>query len=145
MYSHKVTFLRHAESDFNLDPHSTQTDCDLSPRGCAQAATLAGHWSLVIVSPLVRARRTLALSQITYDRLEVWPDVREQRTDACDFMHGEVQAQESDDELMERADRVIVKIRALFESDVLIVSHCEFIFTITGVSLHNACQTCLNL
>ena len=105
--------------------------------GRQQAATLTGHYPLVLVSPLQRARQTLLYSdysRITYDRVEVSDLVREQRVDACDFLVGEELHVESDEELMHRGDQLLQRLRRSPYESVLVISHCEFICSLTGES-----------
>lgn len=136
----KVRFLRHAESEFNCNSSSRTPDCPLTELGRQQASNLRGHYSLVILSPLLRARQTLALASITYDRLEISPLVREHRVDPCDFLLDEEVVVESDEELIRRGDLFLEKLHSLSQglSSVLVVSHCEFICSLTGASPANA-------
>jgi broad specificity phosphatase PhoE len=129
-----VTFLRHTESEFNRDPTCPTRDCALTETGRQQAATLTGHYPLVLVSPLQRARQTLQYSRITYDRVEVSDLVREQRVDACDFLVEEELRVESDEELMHRGNQLLQRLRHSPYESVLVISHCEFISSLTGES-----------
>jgi broad specificity phosphatase PhoE len=130
----RVTFLRHTESEFNSDPSSTTRDCPLTEFGRQQAAALTGHYPLVLVSPLLRAQQTLQHSRITFDRAEVSHLVREHRVDACDFLVGEELLVETDEELMHRGDQLLRRLRHLPYDSVLVISHCEFICSLTGES-----------
>lgn len=145
----RLTFLRHAESEFNVDSASTVIDCDLTALGVTQAAALTGHWDVVLYSPLMRAQQTLAHSQITYDRGMVCYAVREQCVDPCDFLDGEDPTEvESDDELADRVDRFLQHLHQLELSPstrLLVVSHCEFIHAVTGESPQNACFVTLDI
>ena len=138
----RVRFLRHAESEFNRDPTSCKRDCPLTELGRQQVASLHGHYSLVIVSPLLRAQQTLQHSAITYDRLELSQLVREHRVDPCDFLLGEEEetAVESEAELMRRGDLLLLQLRGLSceHRSVLVVSHYDLICSVTGQSLGNA-------
>lgn len=132
-----IRFLRHAESEFNVDADSKALDCSLTPFGRLQASLIQGDYRdwTVIVSPLRRARETLECSRIIYKEVTVLSTVREYRHDYCDFLDSEECLKESDDDLMNRADLFLKEIRH-FEK-VLVISHCEFIHSITAVSLHN--------
>lgn len=138
----RLTFLRHAESAFNADEANHTLDCSLSDAGFAQAAQLQGHWTLALVSPMLRTQLTLICSQITCDQVQLYSGVREQRTDPCDFLPDEDPSQlESDARLMDRADdflREVVSLYAGVHAEILIVSHCEFIHACTAQSPHNA-------
>ena len=67
-----VTVLRHCESTFNADPASAQKDCPLSPAGERHASTLRGHYDLVLVSPLLRARAPRLLNVATPSSVTVF-------------------------------------------------------------------------
>jgi broad specificity phosphatase PhoE len=141
----RVTFLRHAESEFNADPTSTMVDCGLTEEGQRQAAALTGEYDVVWWSPLLRAQQTLACSQLTYDCAlsRVCFGVREQCVDPCDFLSGEeMTVTESDDQLAERVDAWLDELRQekfALSTRLLIVSHCEFIHAVTGEAPQNAC------
>ena len=138
----RLTFLRHAESEFNAYESNGALDCSLSPAGFAQAATLRGHWTLALVSPMLRTQLTFACSHITADQVQLYSGVREQRTDPCDFLDGEDPSQlESDAHLMERADDFLSAVMALYSGvheEILVVSHCEFIHSCAAQSPLNA-------
>jgi broad specificity phosphatase PhoE len=131
-----ITFLRHAESIFNVDCKSNLRDCSLTTFGILQASTLNGHYDLIIVSPLLRAKQTLLHSNITYDHCIINNLIREFKTDPCDFFEDEEYKLETEDELMDRGNEFINELKRL-NSNILVISHCEFIFSITGTSLHN--------
>ncbi|PAA69313.1 hypothetical protein BOX15_Mlig014642g1, partial [Macrostomum lignano] len=82
-----VYFCRHAESRHNAFGDNS-VDVDLSERGESQARALTGEFDLVLCSPMRRARRTLDLSGIRYQRLEIVPQMREWIFDLSDQMAG---------------------------------------------------------
>jgi broad specificity phosphatase PhoE len=141
-----ITFLRHTESLFNIDHTSREFDCGLSEQGIIQAQNLTGYWPFVLVSPLPRAQLTLCLSSIRYDQVQICPLIREQKVDCCDFLIEEVNEDdhcqliiESDEQLMDRADQFLHFIKQFEDTHktILVVSHCEFIHSITARSLYN--------
>jgi broad specificity phosphatase PhoE len=151
-----LTFLRHAESGFNADPLDTRIDCPLTDRGQEQARAAAKQFQNItpfdhiVMSPLMRARQTLEL--LTLDDasipVHVWPCVREQRQDVCDFMEGEDRnMRESERLLAYRTDVFWHQIHDLARDSlmqdrhvsVLVVSHNEWIAAATGTTLENAC------
>jgi broad specificity phosphatase PhoE len=138
----RVTFLRHAESEFNADPSSCTPNCSLSQQGIQQARALNGYWPIVLVSPLQRALLTLAHSSISYGERHIWAETREQRVDPCDFFEDEDSSSlESDEQLMSRADQFLARVQQHYArrySHILVVSHCEFICAITAQSPQNA-------
>lgn len=135
-----ITFLRHAESEFNIDPLSTTRDCGLTPHGQTTAAQLTGHYQLIICSPLKRAIETLHYSQLTYDNIVFEPLTREHKVDSCDFFDHEEIVIESDEELTTRGDLFLQRYRSYH---ILVISHCEFIANITSYSLDNLQTTCI--
>jgi broad specificity phosphatase PhoE len=143
----RVVFLRHAESAFNVDPQSTILDCPLTERGQQQASQLTGHYPLVITSPLLRARQMLDLSQITYSDLRVSLLVREHQVDPCDFLDGESPTSiETEEDLIRRGDQFLEKLKTLASYPlILVVSHCEFICSITGESPDNTGTSVIDL
>jgi hypothetical protein len=62
-------------------------------------------------------------------------------------MENEDSPPESDEELTRRADDFIILLKDLQarHESILIVSHCEFIANITGVSLQNCQSTTLSV
>ena len=73
----------------------------------------------------------------------------EQRTDACDFIEGEDPSElESDEHLRERADDFLWHVHWTYSAthrDILVVTHCEFITSITAKSPLNAQFVVLDL
>jgi len=146
----EITFLRHAESQFNADPLDQTRDCGLTLRGIEQAQSLTGGpWPLVIVSPLRRTQDTLALSQITYETREIWECVREQRVDPCDWLEEDDcdEVKETDEQLTARVDSFLRRLHTEVPASIdriLVVSHNEFIRAVAGGDqpLHNA-TTCV--
>jgi len=153
-----ITFLRHAHSVWNeevedrVDEHNTDAnpsrfiDCALSVRGQSQARSLSGHWRTILISPLRRAQQTLELSLLTYEQLIQCDLVREHRVDPCDWLQSEVGAGllslESDSELMDRGDRFLEYLSShlrsgAFHTPLLVISHAEFIHSLTGTTPFN--------
>ncbi len=134
--------LRHGETTWSATGrHTGRTDLAMTEHGEAQGRTLrerlAGrHFDLVLCSPLSRARRTAELAGLSDVELE--PDLLEwdygdfegRTTD--DIRHeipgwtvwdGPWPGGETIDQVAERADRVIARIRALDHATVALVAH----------------------
>lgn len=130
----KVTFLRHAESVFNVFLHS-EMDCDLSLRGIQQARSLEGEYDVIFISCLRRTHQTLLYSHLTAKRIVMTPLCREQRKDICDYMPGEDDGiKESEEELALRIDSFKDFLRRECKPGerVLVISHGDFIDCATG-------------
>lgn len=139
----RCVLVRHGETAWSRDRlHTGRTDLALLPTGEAQAAALAPRlatwtFSLVLTSPLVRARRTAELAGLTGaeddpDLLE-WDygeyegrtteAVRAERPDWDLFRDG-VPGGEGLDEVAARADRVVARVRAQ-PGDAVVVAHAH--------------------
>ncbi|MCT9929987.1 histidine phosphatase family protein [Planotetraspora sp. A-T 1434] len=147
----EVILLRHGETEWSrAGRHTGRTDLPLTGRGEEQARALAGvvkdrAFSLVLVSPAQRARRTAELAGV--ESYEVDPDlwewdyggyegvttaqIRESRPGWYVWRDGIVPGDEAHpgetvDHVGERADKVIALIRSA-GGDVLIVAHGHFL------------------
>ena len=137
-----VMLLRHGETEWSRSgQHTGRSDIPLTDRGRAQAgaaaAPLAGHhFSLVLVSPLSRARQTADLAGLG-DRAEICDDLAE-------WDYGEIEGRTTDqvradhpgwqiwrdgaaggetvEQVGERADRVIARVR-IAGGDVALIAH----------------------
>ncbi len=89
------------------------------------------HFNVVLCSTLTRARQTLQLSAITYDKLVLCEDLREFRNAVCDFFPQEVQNgknRETLEEFDERMKRMKKQIKNVSErldrhQRILLVAH----------------------
>lgn len=130
----KVTFLRHAESIFNVFLHS-EMDCDLSKKGIDQARALEGDYDVIILSCLRRTHQTLLYSRLTAKRILMTHLCREQQKDICDYMCGEDDShRETEEELALRIDSFKDYLRREVKPGerVLVISHGDFIDCATG-------------
>ncbi|HQU47149.1 MAG TPA: histidine phosphatase family protein [Pirellulales bacterium] len=140
-----VYLARHGETEWSLlGRHTGLTDIPLTPRGEQNARQLGRRlreltFARVLTSPLIRARRTCELAGYG-DRTEVDPDlvewnygdfeglrtaeIRLNRPDWMLFRDG-CPGGESFQELTQRADRVIARLRAM-QADVLVFGHSHF-------------------
>lgn len=143
-----LLLARHGETEWSrAGRHTGRTDLRLTPRGEAQAMSLAPLladrvFRLVLTSPLVRARRTAELAGLT--GAEVEPGLREwdyggyEGITTADIRRtrpgwnlwtdgvppGREFPGESPQQVGERADRVLSRVAgALGEGDVLLVAH----------------------
>lgn len=141
----RLYLIRHGETAWSLSgQHTGRTDLALTAHGEDQARELVQrlhdiHFTHVLTSPLLRARRTcelagLAAVAIIEPDLAEWDygdyegqrsaEIRAQRAgwkvfrDGCP--HGEMPAQ-----VTERADRLIARLRAL-DGNVALFSHGHF-------------------
>lgn len=130
----KITFLRHAQSIFNVHLTS-EKDCGLSPLGIEQAQSLQGEYDLIILSTLRRTHQTLLHSGIVGKRILITDLCREQRKDICDYLEGEDETDiEWENELEERIEAFKQYLRVFCRPDekVLVISHGDFIDCATG-------------
>ena len=138
----RCVLVRHGETEWSLDGrHTGRTDLPLLSEGQAQARSLrpalaAFTFAAVLTSPLLRARETAALAGLDHG-LVVDPDlaewdygayegitttqIREGRPGWDLFTDG-VPEGESADDVAERVDRVIARVRAV-PGDVACVAH----------------------
>ncbi len=142
-----VIFLaRHGETDWSVSgQHTGTTDLPLTPRGELNARRLGERlsglsFSSVLTSPLQRARRTCELAgygdkaEVDRDLVE-WnygeyegrrtADIHRERPDWLLFRDG-CPGGESPQQIGERADRVVDRLRACAE-DVLLFSSGHFL------------------
>lgn len=126
--------LRHAESEFNLDPNCKKRNCDLSLRGRSQAENINSnfHYDIVYCSPLKRAQETLKLSNINYTKLIILDDLREHKTDVCDFYELEHIDEETIFSLLSRVANVKNIVKSMAGKNILLVGHADFFFYFTA-------------
>jgi Histidine phosphatase superfamily (branch 1) len=137
----KITFLRHAESLFNENSRNIELNCGLSEKGKKQASKLVGEYEYIIISPLLRTQETLYYSKIKYNEIETCDFLREHRVDPCDFLEGEKRVLETEEELDIRVGQCLDYLKDLVQrgkSNILVLSHCEFLCKIVGKGLQNA-------
>lgn len=153
-----LLLVRHGETTWSRSGrHTGWTDLPLTPRGEAQARSLAPvltgrRFSLVLTSPLARARRTAGLAGVTgavidWD-LHEWdygayegvttPGIRRNRPDWDLWTDGvppgpQDRPGESPEQVGLRADRVLARaVPALDAGDVLLVAHSHFLRVLTA-------------
>jgi probable phosphoglycerate mutase len=155
----RLVLVRHGETEWSRSgQHTGVTDLPLTPAGEEAARALAGaleefDFSLVLSSPLRRARRTAELAglQPELDRdLAEWdygayeglttPQVREQLGyDWSVFEHGVAAGEtpgESVEEVAARASRVVRRaVDAMASGDVVLVAHGHLLRVLASVFL----------
>ena len=160
--SGKLVLLRHGETEWSRSgKHTGLTDIPLTARGeelARGAGRLLGDYdfSLVLTSPLQRARRTAELAGLhaEVDPLLVEGDYGgfEGRTtrdiraelgyDWSAFTHGVIRGEtpgETVEEVAARASRVLTRVLpAMAEGDVALVAHGHFLRILTAVYLRLA-------
>jgi probable phosphoglycerate mutase len=140
--SSRLWLVRHGETEWSASgKHTGSTDIPLTDAGRTAARdlapSLAGHpFALVLTSPLLRARDTCALAglgerAVVDDDLREWeygeyegrttPQIREGRPNWTVFNDG-CPGGESPEQVAERADRVIARVRAT-DGDAVAFSH----------------------
>ncbi|MFJ6653723.1 histidine phosphatase family protein [Microbacterium sp. NPDC091313] len=158
----KLVLLRHGETEWSKrGRHTGLTDIPLTPRGedlarAAGALVTGFDFSLVLTSPLQRARRTAELAglEAEVDPLLVeWDyggyegrttrDIREELGyNWSAFTHGVVRGTtpgETVEEVAARASRVLTRVLpAMVEGDVALVAHGHFLRILTSVFLRQA-------
>ncbi|MEW9527779.1 histidine phosphatase family protein [Microbispora sp. NPDC049125] len=142
-----VMLLRHGETEWSrAGRHTGRTDLPLTARGEEQARALARvltgrSFSLILVGPALRARRTAELAGITSYEVEpdLWewdyggyegvttPEIRESRPGWYLWRDGVVPGDaghpgESVEQVGARADKVVARLRSA-GGDVLVVAH----------------------
>ncbi|MDG9715906.1 histidine phosphatase family protein [Streptomyces sp. DH24] len=153
-----LVLVRHGETEWSRSGrHTGWTDLPLTPGGEDQATSLAPlltgrPFSLVLTSPLARARRTAELAGVTgavVDRdLHEWDygayegittaDIRRDRPGWDLWTDGvppgpEDRPGESPEQVGRRADRVLSRaVPALDDGDVLLVAHSHFLRVLTA-------------
>lgn len=152
-----LLLARHGETEWSRDGrHTGRTDLPLTPRGEAQAKSLAPlvagrAFALVLTSPLIRARRTAELAGLP--DAEADPDlgewdyggyegittaeIRRTRPDWDLWTDGVPPGREfpgeSPEQVGERADRVLARVTgALDEGDVMLVAHGHLLRVLTA-------------
>nr|WP_315268293.1 histidine phosphatase family protein [Microbacterium lemovicicum] len=160
--SGKLVLLRHGETAWSKEgKHTGLTDIPLTPRGedlarGAGALVADYDFSLVLTSPLQRARRTAELSGLhaEVDPLLVeWDyggyegrttrDIRaELGYNWSAFTHGVIRGDtpgETVEEVAARASRVVTRaLPAMVDGDVALVAHGHFLRILTAVFLRQA-------
>lgn len=139
----RIFLVRHGETEWSRDrKHTSRTDLPLTPVGCQHAQKLARRlagesFSLVLTSPLLRARETARLAGLL-DRAEVTDDLREwdygeyeglttaeiraAGQPEWDVWHGCSPGGEGPDDVGVRADRVLERTAAV-DGDVALFAH----------------------
>ncbi|MFG1874091.1 histidine phosphatase family protein [Sphaerisporangium sp. NPDC049003] len=152
----ELILLRHGETEWSRDGrHTGRTDLPLTPKGEEQARALAPalkdeRFSLVLVSPALRARRTAELAGLTGYELDanLWEwdyggyegittaDIRKRRPGWYLWRDGVIPGDaehpgESIEQVAERADKVIARVLQA-EGTVVLVSHGHFLRVLTA-------------
>ena len=147
----RIFVVRHGETEWSLTRrHTGRTDIPLEPEGESQAIAvgkrLAGHpYSLVLTSPLERARRTCQLAgfgdvAVVCDELAEW-DYGEMEGRTTDQIRKDspgwviwtdgVVGGESLEQVRRRADDVVAMVRAQ-PGDVLAFAHAHILRVIAA-------------
>jgi probable phosphoglycerate mutase len=153
----RIVVLRHAETEWSrTGRHTGRTDVPLTPEGEEAARSAAGRLaafspSLVLVSPLQRARRTAELADLTAEvdadllewdygayegRTTQWikDDLGDQAWSVWTTLDG---LGETVEDVGARAARVLTRCQPVGESggDVVLVAHAHLLRILTAVHL----------
>ena len=148
--------VRHGETEWTISRQHTgsRTDLPLTPAGERDAAGLAPRlarepFARVLVSPLLRARRTAELAGFGPDRVELDDDLREldygdyeglttaeirERRPGWDLWRDGCPGGETIADVAVRAARVVTRARAA-DGPVLLVAHGHLLRTLAAVAL----------
>lgn len=136
-----ITLLRHAESIGNVDGKIAEWNCGLTEIGIDQSNKLSGEYDLILMSPMKRCRETLGLSGIFCKNVEITTLCREIRTGfITELLEGEEIMIETKENLQDRLTKFLLLLKERSEkyNKILVISHCGFIRTMTGITLENA-------
>jgi probable phosphoglycerate mutase len=153
----RIVVLRHAETEWSrTGRHTGRTDVPLTPEGEEAARSAAGRLaafspSLVLVSPLQRARRTAELADLTAEvdadllewdygayegRTTQWikDDLGDQAWSVWTTLDG---LGETVEDVGARAARVLTRCQPVVQSggDVVLVAHAHLLRILTAVHL----------
>jgi hypothetical protein len=134
-----VTWIRHAESTFNAYGDRS-VDVPLTNKGKEDASKICGEYEYCLVSPLLRARQTLALSSIKSPRIQISSLVREFTGGVPpNLLSGEETHFEDEEAVRSRVEELYDYLIFLGKkySSIAIISHHDFILAATGHSLAN--------
>ena len=120
----QVFFTRHAESYGNIG--QPMIDSPLTAEGISQAKQLTGHFNLIIVSPLRRAKETLHHSQITYDHVMINNNFRERILSLTDQLVLDTKVSETDHEFWYRVNLFHQELETLCFPKILLIGHGYF-------------------
>ena len=143
-----VTFIRHAESEFNANPVQDHAliNCDITTNGMKQCKKLDLSFDLLIMTPLKRSQSTYIHSNIKAKKLDILSLFREYKQDVCDFLKDEKLIKETEEEIISRVRKAIDYLRSLKEKNIGVIGHSDFIWyfmkEITGNDEHEILKNC---
>ncbi|UJR15988.1 hypothetical protein I4U23_002907 [Adineta vaga] len=150
----EVYLLRHAESEFNVDPVNKDfIDCSITNNGQQQAASLdltQHSFDLILCSPLRRCRQTVEYSSLLKStsppKFEICNLLREHIKEKSDLLEGEQTDvfQEETDESVEKRIHELNEYLSMLKLNnpsiyrkALLVSHSDFIWKLTSYEFEN--------
>lgn len=145
----EIYLLRHAESEYNVDPvNNDLIDCSLTCQGEQQATALQlsnHHFDLILCSPLHRCRQTVhyatLLQETSRMNIEICFLLREQIKAKCDLLLDEgteVLQEESNESVRTRVQELNNQLQWLRSTKcppykkILLVSHADFLWNLTS-------------
>ena len=127
----KITFIRHAQSKYNLKDINTEEyrNTGLTFEGKDNSKTLDHEFDILIVSPLRRAVETYASSNLKCGFLLTNKLFREYLEFMCypDFFHNETMVLETKEDIEKRVKKALDYIKGLNGEKIGIISHHNFI------------------
>jgi broad specificity phosphatase PhoE len=150
----EVYLLRHAESEYNVDPVNNDfIDCSITQKGQQQAAALIlphDPYDLILCSPLRRCRQTIDHSSLPQSssqaKLEICFLLREKVEAKCDLLEDEgieVLQEETNESVEKRVFELNEYLNMLKSKEfpnykkVLLVSHADFLWALTSHRVEN--------
>lgn len=133
-----IHFARHAQSTFNRNG-GNELNSDITSEGKTQSKSLNQSYDLVIISNLLRTRRTLDCSNVKYKTVIVSDLCREKKESNCDFLPGEDMIRESHEDFLKRIEKFREEVKNYSKEydRILIISHYTFGIYFTGYYLSN--------
>lgn len=128
----EITFIRHAQSLFNVGKSRHQRDCGITLGGELASRSIKGTVDCVVLSPLRRAIQTYALSEVKCGRVIVSNLFREHKNGTVsNYLSKEDIDLESEDELKQRIEIAIQFLRSLPYKQIAVFTHHDFMVEFT--------------
>jgi broad specificity phosphatase PhoE len=135
-----ITFIRHAESTFNLYGDKNR-NVPLTDNGKNQASKLHGDYDMVICSTLRRTRQTLDYSNIKYNDVIFTDLCREYKdNEPANYYSGENIDIESDQDFDDRMKKFMKFLQIIFKkyNNICVITHGIVLYKLTRASFNNA-------
>jgi broad specificity phosphatase PhoE len=136
-----IYFIRHAESEYNIDNNITHKDCGITSKGESQCIKTCeelknDQFDLVICSPLKRCKQTCERLKLNSNKVDIDYDCREHIQHVSDLMEGEEVVYETEEKVIKRTNEFKQKLlnyeKQYNYKKIAVVSHADFIFYFTS-------------